>query len=122
MKFRKPALWACALSTALLLAACETTLGPSASAVPPKAELQFTDLGGFDRELAGSLSSLPKVDVAFYDRIVPSALPTRLQHWMASVESGGGTVTVVPPKPTVTPKNPMLLISAVAIAIQNSAF
>ena len=104
----------CAVVVALGLSACETNPLQPTSTVPAKSELQFADLQGFDRELAGSLSSLPKVDVAFYDRIAPSALPTRLQTWMASVESGGGTVTVVPPKPSVTAKSPMLLISAIS--------
>ena len=97
------------------LLACESNPPQPASAAPGKAELQFADLQGFDRDLAGSLSSpLPKVDVAFYDRVVPSALPERLQNWMASVEAGGGTVTVVPPPSSVTPKNPMLIISAIS--------
>ena len=55
---------------------------------------------------------MPKVEITFYDRITPSALPERLQKWMASVESGGGTVKITPPPSTVTAKNPFLLISA----------
>jgi hypothetical protein len=108
-----------ALVLALGLSACESNPSqpaPSTAAVvaPPKAELQFIDLQGFDRDLSGSLSApLPKVDVAFFDRIVPSALPERLQTWVAAVEAGGGTVKVVPPKSTVTAKNPFLLISAI---------
>jgi hypothetical protein len=51
--------------------------------------------------------------VAFYDRISPNALPERLQRWMAAVEKGGGTVKVVPPKPSVGTRSPMLLISAI---------
>lgn len=98
----------------LLLAACQS--GPTAAdAAPevPKAEVPFVDLLGFDRQLAASMSApLPKVEVAFYDRITPSAMPDRLQKWMASVEAGGGSVKVVPPKSTVTAKNPFLLISA----------
>jgi len=106
---------ACLALLSLTLVACETNPAQPISAVPAKAELQFVDLQGFDRDLTGSLSaSLPKVDVAFYDRIAPSALPERLQHWMASVEAGGGTVKVIPPKSSVTAKNPFLLISAVS--------
>jgi hypothetical protein len=104
---------ACVLSLALGLVACESNPPHGTNAAPAKSELQFADLQGFDRDLAGSLSSpLPKVDVAFYDRIAPSALPERLQRWMASVEAGGGSVTVVPPESSVTAKSPMLLISA----------
>ena len=85
-----------------------------ARATPPKAELQFVDLQGFDRDLGSSLSSaMPKVEVGFYDRIAPSALPERLQHWMAAVESGGGEVKVTQPKSSVAAKSPFLLISAI---------
>lgn len=101
------------LVLSLALVACESNPMQPAAAAPAKPELQFVDLQGFDRELAGSLAApLPKVDVAFVDRIVPSAMPDRLQQWMASVEAGGGKVKVVPPKSTVTAKNPLLLLSA----------
>jgi hypothetical protein len=87
----------------------------TAQQVAPKDQLQFTDLQGFDRDLSGSLSApLPQVDVAFFDRITPSALPDRLQKWMAAVESGGGKVAVVPPKSSVTAKSPLMLVSAVS--------
>jgi hypothetical protein len=103
------------LGLALLLLACESSPTQPASAEPPKAELQFVDLQGFDRDLAASLTTpLPRVNVAFYDRIVPSALPERLQHWMKAVEAGGGSVKVVPPKSDVTAKSPFLLISAIS--------
>lgn len=103
------------LALAFALVACESNPAQSVSAAPAKSELQFVDLQGFDRDLASALSSpLPKVDVAFYDRITPSALPERLQQWMASVEAGGGSVKVVPPKSSVTAKSPFLLISAIS--------
>lgn len=103
------------LALALALVACESNPTQSVSAAPAKSELQFVDLQGFDRDLASSLSApLPTVDVAFYDRITPSALPERLQQWMASVEAGGGSVKVVPPKSSVTAKSPFLLISAIS--------
>lgn len=87
---------------------------PDGSKAQPAAQMQFVDLQSFDRNLAASLSApLPSVDVAFYDRIAPSALPERLQKWMASVEAGGGNVKIIPPPPTVTAKSPFLLISAV---------
>lgn len=99
----------------LALTGCGSSPLPSDTTtglVVPKAGLQFVDLQGFDRELSGSLSApLPKVDVAFYDRITPSAMPERLQQWMASVEAGGGNVKVIPPKSTVAAKDPFLLIS-----------
>jgi hypothetical protein len=101
------------MSLILMLVACEST-PRDGSTNPPKSELQFVDLQGFDRDLSASLSApLPNVDVAFYDRVAPSALPERLQHWMAAVEAGGGNITVVPPKSTVTAKNPLLLLSTI---------
>lgn len=115
MKHASAQKFVCLLTLATSLVACETNSTQPANSLPPKAELQFVDLQGFDRDLTGSLSAaLPQVDVAFYDRIAPSALPERLQHWMASVEAGGGTVKVIHPKSSVTAKNPFLLISAVS--------
>jgi hypothetical protein len=79
------------------LVACETIPSQQVGSAPPKPELQFVDFAGFDRDLTNSLSSaLPNVDVVFYDRVSPSALPERVQQWMAAVEAGGGTVKVVP--------------------------
>ncbi|QDL52758.1 hypothetical protein [Rhodoferax aquaticus] len=113
------------LATTLLLAAsltaCETQPVAPSAAVAAKPEVAFVDLQGFDRDLSGALAAkLPKVDVAFYDRIAPSALPERLHHWMASVEAGGGTVKVTPPPGSVTPKDPFLLISAIS-AVWNAS-
>ena len=97
------------------LSGCANSPGQRVSSSPAKTELTFVDLQGFDRDLTGSLSSpLPKVDVKFYDRVTPSALPLRLQQWMASVEANGGTVKVVPPKSTLTSKNPFMLIGAIS--------
>ena len=85
------------------------------SAAAVKSELQFLDVQSFDRELAGALAApLPKVDVSFYDHVTPSALPERLQNWLTSVEAGGGTVKVTPPKSEITAKDPFLLVSLVS--------
>ena len=96
------------------LSGCQSTpMAPMAAL--PRAELKFIDLPSFDRDLTGSLSApLPSVSVAFYDRITPSALPERLQTWMAAVEAGGGAVKVVPAPSSVTAKNPLMLISAIS--------
>ena len=103
------------LALAFSLVACDSNPTQPESTAPAKAELQFLDMQGFDRDLAGSMSAtLPKIEVAFYDRVTPSAMPERLQKWMASVQAGGGTVKVVPPKSTVTAKSPFLLISAIS--------
>ncbi len=109
-------LWASAafLVCTTLVGCADYPKSPDGAAAVPAAQLQFVDLQGFDRNLAASLSApLPSVDVAFYDRIAPSALPERLQKWMASVEAGGGSVKITPPPSTVTAKSPFLLISAI---------
>ena len=104
-----------ALALTLTLVGCGTDPAQPVSSGPPKADLQFVDLQGFDRDLARSLQApLPKVEVAFYDRVTPSAMPERLQPWMAAVEAGGGSVKVVPPKPALTSRSPFLLISAIS--------
>ncbi len=102
------------LTILVVLTGCAST--PLATeSTPQKAEVHFIDLPSFDRNLGGSLAAqLPQVSVAFYDHIAPSALPARLQIWMAAVETGGGTVKVVPPKSSVTAKGPLLLISAIS--------
>lgn len=98
-----------------LLVGCESVPVNPVDAANSKEHLQFVDLQGFDRNLSASLSvNHPQVVVDFYDQITPSALPVRLQTWMAAVESGGGTVKVVPPKSSVTAKNPLLLMSAIS--------
>lgn len=105
------------VSVAMAFASCaaQSVQPELVSATPPKASLQFVDLPGFDKDLVQSLSApLPQVQVAFYDRITPSALPERLQKWMASVETGGGSVKIVPPPSTVTARSPFMLLSAVS--------
>jgi hypothetical protein len=86
---------------------------PDAQAMPASPLLQFLDLQSFDRDLSRSLTAaLPAVEVAFHDRVTPSAMPERLQKWMASVEAGGGSVKVIPPPSSVTARNPLMLVSA----------
>jgi len=98
----------------LWITACASKVPHTADKAVAKPTLTFVDLKSFDRELTASLSEpLTKVEVAFFDKVTPSALPDRLQHWMVSVEAGGGSVKVLPPKPSVTPKNPFLIISLV---------
>jgi hypothetical protein len=96
-----------------LLGGCETNPIQQADAEPLKTDLQFVDLPGFDRALTGSLSAeLPQVNVSFYDRISPSALPIRVQGWLSAVEDGGGKLKITPPKQVATRRSPLLLISA----------
>jgi hypothetical protein len=110
------------------LSGCETNpalaqapAASSAPAVAAKAQLQFADLQVFDHELFAALhASLPDVNVAFYDRITPSALPDRLQKWMAAIEEGGGQVKITPPPSTVSAKSPFLLIGLANFAMNVS--
>jgi hypothetical protein len=76
----------------LLLSACAANSPPTPGKALAKSELTF-------------------VDLQIFDRITPSALPDRLQHWMVSVEAAGGSVKVLPPKPSFTPRDPSLIIS-----------
>jgi hypothetical protein len=95
------------------LLACQS-VPPTAGSNPPRTELTFIDLTRFDRDLAAALSAAPPtVAVTFHDRVSPSALPARLQAWMSAIESGGGTVEVVTPPPTLTARGPVLLIGAI---------
>lgn len=103
------------LLIASLLVGCASGPSSAPQAVAPQSRLNFMDLQRFDQELAGSLSApLPRVEVAFYDRVVPSTLPERLQKWMASVEAGGGKVKVTPPPSSVTARSPIAIISAIS--------
>ena len=79
------ALWLALAATVSGLVACAGDTLAVGAAAAPKPELQFVDLQGFDRDLHGALSApLPKVDVAFLDRISPNALPERLQRELQS--------------------------------------
>lgn len=108
-KFRHIALFSCLV---IGLSACSSIPNFNSPAEPAQTDLRFVDLQKFDRELYSSLSqSLPSVEVAFYNEVTPNALPERLQNWMAAVETGGGKVKVIPPKSSVQPKDPFLLLS-----------
>lgn len=94
------------------LSACQTNAAAQSGDDAPKPALAFVDLQGFDSELSQSLGApLPTVQVSFYDKITPSALPLRLQTWLSSVEAGGGKVKVVPPKSDISAKDPFMLLS-----------
>lgn len=97
----------------VLLSACAQP--GSVASVPAQPKLNFLDVERFDTELSASMGApLPKVEVAFYDRVTPSQLPERLQKWMAAVESRGGKVKVVEPPSALQTRSPMLLISAIS--------
>jgi len=100
------------LTIAASLMGCESNPSAPSATRAPQPEIAFVDLQGFDADLSTSLGApLPKVQVSFYDKITPSALPLRLQTWLSSVEAGGGKVKVVPPKSDISAKDPFLLMS-----------
>lgn len=101
-----------ALMAVISLSACQTNATAQTSNEAPKPAIAFVDLQGFDAELSQSLAApLPNVQVSFYDKVTPSALPLRLQTWLSSVEAGGGKVKVIPPKSDISAKDPFLLMS-----------
>jgi hypothetical protein len=109
------------LTLGVLLAGCETPKGAaaggasvaSATTSPARAPLAFLDLPSFDQRLAGVLGTqAQRVEVIFHDRVTPNAMPARLQSWIAAVESGGGTVQVVP-DPVGPGARSLLLIGAI---------
>lgn len=101
-----------AIALVVLVTACAS---PSTSTVEAKPHLEFIDLDGFDHSLNASLNaSLPVVDVAVMNATTATSIPPRIQIWLQSVESGGGKVTVTPPKSTVAAKNPLLLLSLIS--------
>jgi hypothetical protein len=100
---------------ALALGACASDgNAPSAANRPaPQEQVAFVDLQGFDRQLGVSLSApLPKVEVGVVDVIKPSAIPERLQRWMAAVEEGGGQVKMIDPPPQVQARSVFAVVSA----------
>ena len=98
------------LATAILLLACANFTAPSA-----KPQLEFVDLTSFDRELNSALTAkLHDVNVTVVNNVNATHIPERMQAWLHAVEAGGGTVTVSPPKSTVAPKNPLLLLTVVS--------
>ena len=117
MNMKSVSLLVLSAALSLSLTGCATDATPPAStlvtgAVSAQPTLDFIDLQSFDRALGAALAApFPKVEVAFFDHVAPSALPERLQHWMDSVQAGGGSVKVVAPPSGVTAKSPFLLIS-----------
>ena len=58
------------------LSACETNPATTGANNAAKPDIQFVDLQGFDADLSHSMGTqLPRVEVNFYDRVSPSAVP-----------------------------------------------
>lgn len=87
--------------------------GGNAPGTRPGEPLRFIDLQSFDEALSRALGEgPPTVEVAFYDRVTPNALPTRLQTWMGAVETHGGRIQVIPDPDALAARNPVLIVGA----------
>ena len=100
-----------------LIVGCSSTVSTSQE-VKPSNQLNFIDLGKFDRELAVSLKDIDEsVGVSFYEKVSPNQVPERLQKWISSVEQSGGRVNVEQPKGEMTSKDPFSIISIISSII-----
>jgi hypothetical protein len=78
----------------------------------PQPRLSFVDIDAFDRDLAASLrADLGTVEVQFFEKVSPNALPPRLQKWLQTAEGTGGRVQVDPPEGELVARNPLALLS-----------
>ncbi|MEY4644901.1 MAG: hypothetical protein RLZZ596_1732 [Pseudomonadota bacterium] len=85
-----------------------TSIAPS----KPNEKLRFVDIDAFDRDLAVSLGSeLKQVDVQFYEKVSPNAMPSRLQKWIKTAEGSGGKVQINPPDGELVARDPFALLS-----------
>jgi hypothetical protein len=100
-----------------LIIGCSSTVN-TFQEVKPTNQLNFIDLGKFDRELAVSLKDIDEsVGVSFYEKVSPNQVPERLQKWISSVEQSGGRVNVEQPKGEMTSKDPFSIISIISSII-----
>ena len=100
-----------------LIVGCSSTVS-TFQEVKPSNQLNFIDLGKFDRELAVSLKDIDEsVGVSFYEKVSPNQVPERLQKWISSVEQSGGRVNVEQPKGEMTSKDPFSIISIISSII-----
>ncbi len=108
----KPLSWKSALLVGVLaLLGCASPPGGNATATP-QPQLNFVDLDAFDRDLAASLrADLGQVDIQFFEKVSPNALPPRLQKWLQTAEGTGGRVQVDPPEGELVARNPLALLS-----------
>lgn len=106
-----PLLGSVLLSCVLALLGCASNPPQSASATP-QPRLNFVDIDAFDRDLAASLrADLGTVDIQFFEKVSPNALPPRLQKWLQTAEGTGGRVQVDPPEGELVARNPLALLS-----------
>lgn len=94
-----------------ILAGCVTN-PPAPTASAPQPKLSFVDLDAFDRDLAASLrADQGQVEIEFFEKVSPNALPPRLQKWLQTAEGTGGRVQVEPPQGELVARNPLALLS-----------
>ncbi len=106
-----PLLGCVLLSCVLALLGCASNPTQGASATP-QPRLNFVDIDAFDRDLAASLrADLGTVDIQFFEKVSPNALPPRLQKWLQTAEGTGGRVQVDPPEGELVARNPLALLS-----------
>ncbi len=80
-------------------------------------QLNFVDIGKFDKDLAASLSSdLEEVNVFFYNKVTPNKIPDRMQYWISAVENSGGKVKVQHPATEPMPRSILSLLSLLGTA------
>jgi hypothetical protein len=105
--FAKSILWVCLLA----LVGCVTNpASPSSATAQPR--LNFVDLDAFDRDLAASLrADQEQVEIQFFEKVSPNALPPRLQKWLQTAEGTGGRIQVEPPEGELVARNPLALLS-----------
>jgi hypothetical protein len=96
----------------MLMSACATNPSVVLESKEPQQKLSFVDISTFDRDLSASLKApYDAVEVAFYEKVKPNAMPEKLQKWISSVEREGGKVKVEPPPNEPTPRSPLGVFS-----------
>lgn len=76
-----------------------------------KPTVSFVDIEKFDHDLTSSLEApFDVVNVVFYDKTSPNAIPQRMQKWISAIEKNGGVVKITPPSNELTPKDPFVLL------------
>jgi len=94
----------------IFCAACSSPSVSLLEGAKPSSNLGFIDIEKFDRDLAASFEeSLDFVDVIFYDKTSPNAIPPRMQKWISATEKTGGKITIQPPPNDLVPRNPVAL-------------
>lgn len=98
------------LALIMLCVACSSNPVSLFAKPKPSPNLGFIDIEKFDRDLAASFDEpIKEVEVIFYDKTSPNAIPSRMQKWISATENTGGKVTIQAPPNEVIPKSPVAL-------------